>query len=423
MSTFNDTVMASLGKSTGEVITINEVCKILIGEKERQLRANGIEQVNEKVSMQTAKNYHSGLALHENGVPAGMNSTHPKTNTRWTAERSLISAMTFALVVAATHHQVVDRERKGNFPEQATEGAKLLRDLVEEAHDEAPLYLVPPHRIMNHDDNTRYFFEGNFNEKNEIVITHSSSYEKRNRTSLHLKPKAGQNVGGNLNGCRLKGSFIETVDGTCGPAMFSITNLSARELPYETCPEGFIVMRLEGLGPGASTNPYDTSFGYLCLMRSDGTAEPDTKRYAFLRDVVLTDFLRQTREVHDSRPAGSALTEEDAAVVWMDGDLPQLKTVTDPDRLQRSRENKMYSNKHSAARSTTEQSCDLNNVFPKLAHEVKVVTTKNKDTPLKRRILEAFKVAEEEYGLNLKSSKKNTLVDTAASLPMILGKN
>jgi hypothetical protein len=54
---------------------------------------------------------------------------------------------------------------------------------------------------------------------------------------------------------------------------------------------------------------------------------------------------------------------------------------------------------------------------------VKVVTTKNKDTPLKRRILEAFKVAEEEYGLNLKSSKKNTLVDTAASLPMILGKN
>jgi hypothetical protein len=127
--------------------------------------------------------------------------------------------------------------------------------------------------------------------------------------------------------------------------------------------------------------------------------------------------------VHDSRPAGSALTEEDAAVVWMDGDLPQLKTVTDPDRLQRSRENKMYSNKHSAARSTTEQSCDLNNVFPKLAHEVKVVTTKNKDTPLKRRILEAFKVAEEEYGLNLKSSKKNTLVDTAASLPMILDKN
>jgi hypothetical protein len=103
---------------------------------------------------------------------------------------------------------------------------------------------------------------------------------------------------------------------------------------------------------------------YLCLMRSDGTAEPDTKRYAFLRDVVLTDFLRQTREVHDNCPAGSVLTEEDATIVWMDGDLPQLKTVTDPDRLQRARENKMYSNKHSAARSATEQGCDLNNLFP-----------------------------------------------------------
>lgn len=422
MSTFNETVMSSLGKSTGEVATVNDVQEILVGEKERQLRAKGIEPVNVKVSVDTAKNYHSGLALHENGVPVGMSSTRPKTNTRWTAERSLISAMSFALVVAATHYRVVDRERKGNFPDQATEGAKLLRDLVEEAHDGAPLYLVPPHRIMNHDDNARYFFEGTFNEKNEIVITHSSSHDKKNRTSLHVKPKAGQNVGGNLNGCRLKGSFIETADGTCGPAMFSVTNLSARELPYDTCPEGFIVMKLEGLGPGASTNPYDTSVGYLCLMRSDGTAEPDTKRYAFLRDVVLTDFLRQTREVYDNRPTGSALTEEDAAIVWMDGDLPQLKTVTDPDRLQRARENKMYSNKHSAARSATEQGCDLNNVFPQLAREVKVITVKDKDTPLKRRILEAFKVAEEEHGLNLKSSKKNTLVDTTASLPMILGK-
>jgi len=157
-------------------------------------------------------------------------------------------------------------------------------------------------------------------------------------------------------------------------------------------------------------------------MRSDGTAEPDTKRYAFLRDVVLTDFLRQTREVHDNCPAGSALTEEDATIVWMDGDLPQLKTVTDPDRLQRARENKMYSNKHSAARSATEQGCDLNNLFPQLAREAKVITVKSKDTPLKRRILEAFKVAEEEYGLNLKSNKKSTIVDTAASLLMILGK-
>lgn len=116
------------------------------------------------------------------------------------------------------------------------------------------------------------------------------------------------------------------------------------------------------------------------------------------------------------------MTEEDAAVVWMDGDLPQLKTVMDPDWLEQARENKMYSNKHSAARLVTGQGCDLNNVFPQLSHEVKVITVKNKDTPLGRQILEAFKMAEEEYGLSLKLSKKNTMVDVTACLPSILGK-
>lgn len=422
MTNFSEDILSEVGKSTGEVITVDAVKDALIAEKENRLRANGIEPVNVTVSWKTAQNYHSGLALHENGVPIASTSTRPKTHSRWTSERSLISAMTFALTVAATHFRPVEKETKGNFPDKVTEGAKLLRDLVQEANNGAPLYLVPPHRIMNHDDNTRYFFEGTCNDKNMVAITHLNSYDKRNRTSLHEKPKAGQSVKGNLNGCRLKGSFIETADGTCGPAMFSIMNLSTKELPHETCPEGFIVLKIEGLAPGASTNPYDTSVGYLCVMRSDGTDEPDTKRYAFLRDVVLTDFLRQTRDVYDNRPTGSALTEEDAAIVWMDGDLPQLKTVTDPVRLQRTRENRMYSNKHSAARSAAEQACDLNNVFPQLAHQGKVVTVESKDTPLKRRILEAFKVAEEEYGLKLKSSKKSTMVDTAACLPIILGK-
>lgn len=79
---------------------------------------------------------------------------------------------------------MVEHERKENFPEEATEAAVLLRDLVKEAHDDVPLHLVPPHWIINHDDNTQYFFEGVYYEKNEIVITHTNSYEKRNCTCM-----------------------------------------------------------------------------------------------------------------------------------------------------------------------------------------------------------------------------------------------
>lgn len=246
-------VISHLSDSTGQGLTLEESKKLLTAVKENRLREKGIEPVNVTVSNRTAENYKTLVALDDNGVPVNSSSTRPKTAMRWVSERSLIAAMTFALVVAATHYRVIEKEMKGNFPEEATEGAVLLQNLVKQAYDEAPLYLVPPHRIMNHDDNTQYFFEGVFNEKDEIVVTHKNSYEARGRTSIFKKPNKGEGVRGNLNGQRMKSSLIETAEGTCGPPMFSMTNLTSRELPPDKCPEGFIVLKIEGLGPGAAT--------------------------------------------------------------------------------------------------------------------------------------------------------------------------
>ena len=47
-----------------------------------------------------------------------------------------------------------------DFPEKTTQGAKMLMVLVLEANDGAPMFWVPPHKIINNDDTTHKVFCG-----------------------------------------------------------------------------------------------------------------------------------------------------------------------------------------------------------------------------------------------------------------------
>ena len=59
-------------------------------------------------SESTVDNYRALIATR-GGIVLSDNSS-PKTNNRWTAERSLIGAMSFAIVVAMTHFYPVAEE-------------------------------------------------------------------------------------------------------------------------------------------------------------------------------------------------------------------------------------------------------------------------------------------------------------------------
>ena len=91
----------------------------------------------------------------------------PKTRTRYTAENSLISAMTLVCVVTATHYDVstnvqIEHEHVMNkVPLEALDGVKLFYRLVGKAYgNDIPIIPVRPEMILSTDDTVQYIFEG-----------------------------------------------------------------------------------------------------------------------------------------------------------------------------------------------------------------------------------------------------------------------
>jgi hypothetical protein len=78
--------------SAFQIWQVKEVHDVRVAQKEHNFHDAGFKPVNVTISMRTARNYHAGLALHDNGMPLGTDFTHPKMNACWTMERSLIAA-------------------------------------------------------------------------------------------------------------------------------------------------------------------------------------------------------------------------------------------------------------------------------------------------------------------------------------------
>ena len=84
--------------------------------------------MNTTVSAATVRVYHA-MAIQAKHIDVPSKAID-KTESRHIAERSLIAATTFALVVAATVYRVGVTAKGLDFPEKTTAGAKVLMDLV-----------------------------------------------------------------------------------------------------------------------------------------------------------------------------------------------------------------------------------------------------------------------------------------------------
>jgi hypothetical protein len=100
-------------------------------------------------------------------------------------ERSLISAMTYALVVSATHAVPADEE---NFPkeEECTAGAWEWVQKMREANPDVKMRLIEPYEAFNHDDSTEVVCEGvDLTRKNEILVSCRQFGFPRNTRTVH----------------------------------------------------------------------------------------------------------------------------------------------------------------------------------------------------------------------------------------------
>lgn len=121
------------GKSVGE----DEIVKAITQKKKQRLEDAGIVPlsiVNYKPSDTTLRNYKCAMLVKHDNLSTTI-STVSKTNTRYTAENSLMSTVAFAAVVASTHYVLAEEEcpetRADMKSDKVSVGVKLLYDIVD----------------------------------------------------------------------------------------------------------------------------------------------------------------------------------------------------------------------------------------------------------------------------------------------------
>jgi hypothetical protein len=137
-------------------------------------------------------------------------------------------------------------------------------------------------------------------------------------------------------------------------------------------------------------------------MRSQRGAEQ--VKFSYWRKNVLYPFVRRLQEIHRDWDSSTPLPRLAQNVLWLDGAPEQIKATL---KMQKSDADiNLTTCKHNAARTAVEQACDTGKSFVDGKAVSKKLTTKNRTTPLKKRLAGGFDKAKHQYGLNLSEPKK-----------------
>ena len=157
------------------------------------------------------------------------------------------------------------------------------------------------------------------------------------------------------------------------------------------------------------------------MRDTPGASEMKFKRYH--ENILIPGIKAQRKHFanFDSAP-GEPVPDELTAMSWCDGDLSQIKAITDmADELTA---NKIVANKQHAARSAVEQPADLANVFNVIKSSMPLYTVSDspiESCPMKKMISDAFKSGELSF-LRMADNKKRALIDFLSVIPTIATK-
>ena len=221
----------------GRAITATDISKVL---KEKRVSNDKEQGFSGKLSTspckQTCLNYETCFAAINRDLSLN-NTVQQKTDSRYTAENSLISTMSFILAVAVTSYSVtvdpVYSVRKKI--KEATEGAQVLEKLISDANNGASLIVVPPYLNTSTDDNTLFAFRG--------TAVNNVSFCLTNITKSSLS-NFSKEIGGtdHKNGLRLRHTHTMNPYGNMAPIYATVTGLNERELSKELCLPGILIL-------------------------------------------------------------------------------------------------------------------------------------------------------------------------------------
>jgi hypothetical protein len=417
-------IAAEINNKPGSTLTKPDLLnKIMQKEVERQKReGNVVLQCETKVpSRTTVSRYFACLSLQIGTSLVA--SAVSKTPTRFTAELSIRSSLSFAAVVAATHLMVTEEEKPDvhrYLSTAASESEKFMIKTVSQASKNCAVTPVRSCYLASIDETGEYIFKGTSDaaKGQKLIITSTDTLESRSVRSSYIAASKKSEMG-----MRIKLAICMTAGGSLAPVLVSITGLNERELSKDSCPSGFLYMEVNDLcvgGGGINPNSMGQP-GYVCFIQNEGNKGTDKSKFELYRDKILLPFVERLR----ARNGDSVGKDAPTFVTWCDGDLAQLATTVDETTLARYEEVNIVANKQSAARSATEQAADLSPIF-KILHDLQKGTTATDKAigtnAYKDHVRMMLDIAKAQANLRLPTNKTDALLDYLACLPQMLTK-
>ena len=121
----------------------------------------------------------------------------------------------------------------------------MLKRLVSQANNNAPIYSVQPGLVTSTDDTTVFVFKGATKELEGWYLI-DRSHDRKSQSS-YSNDKGGTD---NKNGLRVRLTFTMNGVGMMAAPFITVTGITERELPRSSCPSGVYIMSIPGLCAG-----------------------------------------------------------------------------------------------------------------------------------------------------------------------------
>ena len=365
--TIQETLDASGEGSTATRRIVDDAIDTVYSQKQTE---NGKDPgFTEKMGERSKRRYQNVVKQ----ITSGRAAVRTKNSSRQAAEQSLRSTVSYLHTVCATHYRIDPNGIGDKSICNATTGANENYGLVSSFHDGAALYSQPPEVICSTDDSACFVSKEMDDGKVEwhYVLDNRISSKKSFYTLAKETVSTGFKAG-------IKFRYTHTIQesGGCFPISMQMLHLTVRELPIDMCPTGILMGKFPGLCIGSGQDIRNNHFGTVMFVR-EGTDET-----LIFKNYVLHVFLPHVELIRQSlgfvrSDANAEIPDELTVVSWMDGGLPQLKNIITPELHQMYSDLKIIVNKHSAARSTVEQPCDVASTFRTQRRKMKSFATNN----------------------------------------------
>jgi hypothetical protein len=288
---FKEKVNQIFDAGHGRTIGRDDIRDLLISAKKLQLAEKGLVNHTVEVSEVTVDNYYA-LVKDDDNV-AVTHAAREKTESRFTAENSFLSAICQVFVCATTH--CLCPCPPGMKPVDLA--SNLLCRLVSEANNGAPVGVISLKNLTSTDDTTSFVHEGIDSAGQYVQERLRRKSDKTEVLSSYSKP--GVNHAPML-GIRVRIQMLMFGDGMMGPIVLWLTNVTEEEMSLLTVPSGIVIARLRGLCVGGATDLRATQVGHLILMRRTNSdkeqASAEAKAVEYVRTQVVDPAVDLSRE-------------------------------------------------------------------------------------------------------------------------------